>query len=199
MSTSSGVDVPQLELYGARTGNCLRAAIGLEEAGLAYGVRHVSLSRGEQRTPAHLARQPSIHETLNIALISAREGAVVVEARPSESHLNPAGTVAGGYIATILDAACGCAAHTALPPDTAYTTLELKLSYHRAITPDTGKLRAEGKLLSSGRRAAFSEAKLFDETGRLLASASSSLLVLPLRGEEPLGSAGPVPPTRELP
>jgi uncharacterized protein (TIGR00369 family) len=144
-------------------------------------------------------RQPSIHETLNIALISAREGAVVVEARPSESHLNPAGTVAGGYIATILDAACGCAAHTALPPDTAYTTLELKLSYHRAITPGTGKLRAEGKLLSSGRRAAFSEAKLFDETGRLLASASSSLLVLPLRGEEPLGSAGPIPQTRELP
>jgi uncharacterized protein (TIGR00369 family) len=144
-------------------------------------------------------RQPSIHETLNIALISAKEGAVVVEARPSESHLNAAGTVAGGYVATILDAACGCAAHTALPPDTAYTTLELKLSYHRAITPRTGKLRAEGKLLSSGRRAAFSEAKLFDGTGRLLASASSSLLVLPSRGEEPLGSAGPVPQTRELP
>lgn len=59
MSTSSGVDVPQLELYGARTGNCLRAAIGLEEAGLAYGVRHVSLSRGEQRAPAHLALNPA--------------------------------------------------------------------------------------------------------------------------------------------
>jgi GST-like protein len=59
MSTSSGVAVPQLELYGARTGNCLRAAIGLEEAGLAYGVRHVSLSRGEQRAPAHLALNPA--------------------------------------------------------------------------------------------------------------------------------------------
>jgi uncharacterized protein (TIGR00369 family) len=129
-------------------------------------------------------RQPSIHEALDIALIAADEGAVVVEAHPSDRHLNPAGTVGGGYIATILDTACACAAHTGLPSHTGYMTLELQLLYHRAITPAIGRLRAEGKLLSVGRRAAFAEAKLFDRSHRLLASASSTLLVMPLRAEE---------------
>lgn len=140
------------------------------------------------RTLLAAGRQPSIHEALDIALIAADEGAVVVEAHPSDRHLNPAGTVGGGYIATILDTACACAAHTGLPSHTGYMTLELQLLYHRAITPAIGRLRAEGKLLSVGRRAAFSEAKLFDVSHRLLASASSTLLVMPLRAEESPGT-----------
>lgn len=133
-------------------------------------------------------RQPPIHEALDIALIAADEEAVVVEAHPSDKHLNPAGTLSGGYIATILDTACACAAHAALPGHTGYTTLELQLLYHRTITPGMGRLRAEGKLLSVGRRAAFSEAKLFDVNNRLLASARSTLLVMPLRAEESSGT-----------
>jgi uncharacterized protein (TIGR00369 family) len=124
-------------------------------------------------------RQPPIHETLDIALVSADEGMVVVQARPSQRHINPAGIVQGGYMAAVLDAACGCAVHSVLAPDTGFSTLELKIAYHCAVTSGTGVVRAEGRVLSSGRRAAFSEAKLFDADKRLLASASSSLLIVP--------------------
>jgi GSH-dependent disulfide-bond oxidoreductase len=55
MSTSAKSGTPDLELHGAKTGNCLRAAIGLSEAGLPYKIRHVDLGRGEQRDEAHLA------------------------------------------------------------------------------------------------------------------------------------------------
>ena len=127
-------------------------------------------------------RQPPIHETLAIALVWAETGFVIVEAAPGERHLNPAGIVHGGYIATILDTACGCACHSALAANTGFATLELKVSYHRAVTTKTGNVRAEGRLLSISRRTAFSEAKLMDENGTLLlASASSSLILLPLR------------------
>jgi uncharacterized protein (TIGR00369 family) len=130
-------------------------------------------------------RQLPLHETLAIAFVSAEKGLVVVEAEPGERHLNPAGTVHGGYIATILDTACGCAVHSALAPNMGFSTLELKVAYHRPITPKTGRVRAEGRLLSISRRAAFSEAKLTDASGKLLASASSSLILTPL-GEQQL-------------
>jgi len=128
-------------------------------------------------------RQLPLHETLAIAFVSAEKGVVVVEASPGEGHLNPAGTVHGGYIATILDTACGCAVLSALPPNMGFSTLELKVAYHRPVTTKTGKVRAEGRLLSISRRAAFSEAKLTDASGKLLASATSSLILTPL-GEQ---------------
>jgi uncharacterized protein (TIGR00369 family) len=125
-------------------------------------------------------RQPPIHETLDITLMSAEEGLVTVEAHPGDRHLNPAGIVQGGYVAAVLDSACGCAVHSALPSRTAFSTLELKIAYHRPVTTDTGIVRAAGRLLSLGKRAAFSEAKLFDGAGKLLASATSSLILMPV-------------------
>jgi len=86
--------------------------------------------------------------------------------------------VHGGYASTLLDSACGCAVHSRLSATQAYTTLELKVSYHRKITADTGLVRAEGRVLSFGRRAAFAEAKLTDAQGRLCASATSTLLIM---------------------
>ena len=85
--------------------------------------------------------------------------------------------VHGGYAATLLDSACGCAAHSALRAGQRYTTLELKVAYHKAMTDKTGPVRAEGKVLSIGRRAAFAEARLVDSAGTLYASATSTLLV----------------------
>jgi uncharacterized protein (TIGR00369 family) len=79
--------------------------------------------------------------------------------------------------ATLLDSACGCAVHSRLTASQRYTTLELKVAYHKAITKETGLVRAEGSVLSLGKRAAFAEAKLTDARGRLYASASSTLLV----------------------
>lgn len=97
--------------------------------------------------------------------------------KTGEHAYNPLGTVHGGYAATLLDSACGCAVHSRLTEKQAYTTLELKISYHKAMTKNTGLLRAEGTVLSLGRRAAFAEAHLIDAEGRLYASATSTLLI----------------------
>jgi len=123
-------------------------------------------------------RQPAIGETLDFALVEIEEGRVVFEGTPSARVYNPIGTVHGGYAATLLDSACGCAVHTRLSAAQAYTTLELKVSYHKALTAETGPVRAEGRVITIGRRAAFTEAKLTDRAGRLYASATSTLLVM---------------------
>ena len=90
---------------------------------------------------------------------------------------NPIGTVHGGYAATMLDSACGCAVHSKLTATQGYTTLELKVAYHRPMTIDTGLVRTEAKLLSFGKRVAFAEATVTDADGRLYASATSTLLI----------------------
>ncbi len=122
--------------------------------------------------------RPPIGDTLDFTLVDAGEGWAVFEGAPSERAYNPLGTVHGGYAATLLDSACGCAVHSKLRANQIYTTLELKISYHRAVTAGVGLLRAEGRAITIGRRAAFAEAALRDTDGRLYASASSTLLVM---------------------
>lgn len=123
-------------------------------------------------------RQPPICDTLKFALVEVDEGRAVFEGVPGHHAYNPIGSVHGGYAATLLDSACGCAVHTRLSAIQAYTTLELKVAYHRALKADTGLVRAEGTVITFGRRAAFAEARLTDASGRLYASATSSLLVM---------------------
>ena len=122
-------------------------------------------------------RKPGILVALDFEFVEVEAGRAVFAATPGEHGFNPLGTVHGGYAATLLDSACGCAVHSRLKASQAYTTLELKVAYHKPITKDTGLLRAEGRVLSFGRRAAFAEAKLTDASGRLYASATSTLLV----------------------
>jgi uncharacterized protein (TIGR00369 family) len=122
-------------------------------------------------------RKPGIMLALDFEFVEIEEGRAVFEGMPGEHAYNPIGTVHGGYAATLLDSACGCAVHSRLTARQAYTTLELKVAYHKAITRDTGLMRAEGRTVSLGRRAAFAEAKLTDTNGRLYASATSTLLV----------------------
>jgi uncharacterized protein (TIGR00369 family) len=119
-----------------------------------------------------------IGETLRFALVEVEAGRVVFEATPGRHAYNPIGTVHGGYAATLLDSACGCAVHSQLTAAQAYTTLELKVAYHKAMTETTGLVRAEGRVITLGRRAAFAEATLKDTAGRLYASATSTLLVM---------------------
>lgn len=123
-------------------------------------------------------RKPGIAVTLQFDLVEVESGRAVFAGMPGEHAYNPIGSVHGGYAATLLDSACGCAVHTRLTATQAYTTLELKVAYHKAITRETGRLRAEGRVVSFGRRAAFAEATLEDEEGRLYASATSTLLVI---------------------
>lgn len=121
--------------------------------------------------------RPSIGRTLDFSLVEVGDGLAVFEGTPDERTYNPMGTVHGGYAATLLDSACGIATHSKLAPGQSYTTLELKVAYHRAMTAKTGVVRAVGSVTSFGRRVAFAEAKLTDDKGRILASASSTLLV----------------------
>ncbi|MBM7332787.1 PaaI family thioesterase [Alloalcanivorax marinus] len=119
-----------------------------------------------------------IGHTMEFALVELEEGRVVFEGRPTEKVYNPIGTVHGGYAATLLDSACGCAVHSTLDAGQGYSTAELKVAYHRAITKDTGPVRAEGKVVTKGRRLAFAEARLTDAAGKLYASATSTLILL---------------------
>jgi uncharacterized protein (TIGR00369 family) len=125
-------------------------------------------------------RGPPIADTLKFVLAEVERGRAVFRGTPGPHAYNPIGVVHGGYAATLLDSACGVAVHSMLEPGQGYTTLELKVAYHRAITNDTGPVEAVGKVLSFGRRVAFSEAQLSDANGRLLASATSTLLVFEL-------------------
>ena len=122
-------------------------------------------------------RMPGIGRSLGFTLVEVDEGRAVFEGDPGPHAYNPIGTVHGGYAATLLDSACGCAVHSRLRADQGYTTLELKIAYHKAMTDRTGPVRAEGRVVSLGRRTGFAEATLKDAAGVLYASATSTLLV----------------------
>jgi len=133
---------------------------------------------GLEKLQAIFARGgPGIGRTLGFRLHTLEAGFVVFEGEPNESVYNPIGTVHGGYAATLLDSAVGCAVHSRLKAGQGYTTLELKVAYHKAMTKETGPVRAEGRVVTLGRRAAFAEGRLIDAEGRLYASATSTLLV----------------------
>ena len=122
-------------------------------------------------------QRPSMYESLGFWLVEADAGRAVFEGVPGVNAFNPFGTVHGGYAAALLDSACGTAVHASLTADQAYTTLELKIQYHRAITLETGRVRAEGKLVTRGQRVAFANGQLASVNGDLLASATSTLLL----------------------
>jgi len=136
-------------------------------------------SSGLEQPRAMMAsgRKPGIAESLLFDITEIELGRVVFAGVPGEHAYNPIGTVHGGYAATLLDSACGCAVHSRLAANQAYTTLELKVAYHKAITRETGMVRAEGVVLNLGRKVAFAEGKLTDSAGRLYASATSTLLL----------------------
>src|ERR1700757_2218819 len=108
--------------------------------------------------------------TLGYDITEAESGRVVVTAEPKEIHLNPAGTVHGGLAATMLDSCMGLAIHSTLEKGVGSTTLEFKISLVRPVTPETGRIKAEGVVLScGGRRVGTAEGRITDQQGRLLA------------------------------
>ncbi len=129
------------------------------------------------RALMRVGRMSGIGKSLDFTLVEVEEGKAVFAGTPGPHAYNPIGTVHGGYAATLLDSACGCAVHSRLRADQGYTTLELKIAYHKAMTEKTGTVRAEGRVVTMGRRAAFSEATIKDADGVLYASATSTLLV----------------------
>jgi uncharacterized protein (TIGR00369 family) len=125
-------------------------------------------------------RKAPMIEKLGLDLVEIERGHAVFEGTPDRSLYNPIGVVHGGYAATLLDSACGIAVHSQLGPGRSHTTLELKISYLRGLTSESGTVRAVGRVTSMGRRVAFAEATLHDGTGRLCATATSTLLVFDL-------------------
>lgn len=125
-----------------------------------------------------------IGETMGFDLVEIERGHAVFEGTPDHSVYNPMGAVHGGYAATLLDSACGIATHSTLGPNRGHTTLELKVSYVRGLSDQSGKVRATGRVINAGRRVAFAEATLHDGAGRLCATATSTLLVFDIEQKE---------------
>src|ERR1700733_13770809 len=133
---------------------------------------------------------PPIMKTLSFSLSEIGDGFSVFEGDTGPHLLNPLGIVHGGWALMLIDSAAGCAAHTLIPAGNSYTTIETKANFSRAITKDTGRVRAEGRAVSRGRRIISCEARVVDATGRLLAHGTSTLMVL--AGDAPAKPA-PVP------
>ncbi|MBR1124597.1 PaaI family thioesterase [Bradyrhizobium lablabi] len=119
----------------------------------------------------------TIARTLGYDVTEAANGRVVVTAEPGDIHLNPAGTVHGGFAATLLDSCMGLAVQSTLEKGVGQTTLEFKISLVRPITPETGEIRAEGIVLSRGRRVGTAEGRITDRAGRLLAHGTTTCLI----------------------
>ena len=122
-----------------------------------------------------------IAQTLDFQLVEVSEGRAVFQGRPGPAHLNPMGTVHGGWYATLLDSALGCAVHTMMPPGRGYTTAELGINLVKAIGPKVQRVRAEGRVLHCGRQLATAEARLVGPDGTLYAHATTTCLVFELK------------------
>ena len=126
--------------------------------------------------------QPPMCATLGFHLAEASDGYARFDGVPEFRHYNPIGTVHGGFAATLLDSALGCAVFTTLAKGEAWTTLELKLNLVRPINKDTGTVRAEGRIIHRGRTVATAEGTVKDKAGKLYAHATTTCMVFPARG-----------------
>jgi len=125
--------------------------------------------------------QPPISETLGFHLVEAEPGRAVFAGTPELRHYNPIGTVHGGFAAALLDSALACAIFATMRKGDVWTTLELKINYVRAMTTETGLVRAEGRVIHRGRSVATSEGDLKDAAGRLYAHATTTCMIFPAK------------------
>jgi uncharacterized protein (TIGR00369 family) len=121
---------------------------------------------------------PPIMKLLGYRLAQVEEGLAVFECEPAEQHYNPIGVVHGGLAMTLLDSAMGCCVHTRLPLGKGYTTLEVKINLVRAITVQTGTLRATGRVIHFGGKTATADGRLEDSQGKLYAHGTTTCIIL---------------------
>lgn len=124
---------------------------------------------------------PPIARTLDFQLLEVDAGRALFQGTPGPAHLNPMGGIHGGWYATLLDSALGCAVHTMMPAGRAYTTTQLHVNLVRAIGSKAPRVRAEGKVIHCGRQLATAEARLYGPDGTLYAHATTTCLVFELR------------------
>ena len=154
----------------------LKAGVG---AGLANPADIAGLTGLEQMQAMLEGRLPYPHiaDTLDFSLVEVGEGRAVFQGQPQLKHYNPLGTVHGGWYATLLDSAVGCAVHTAMPVGRAYTTAELSVNIVRAASHKSGPLRAIGTVVHAGRQLATAEGRIVGPDGKLYAHATTTCLV----------------------
>ena len=124
---------------------------------------------------------PPIARTLHFQLLEVDAGRALFQGTPGREHFNPMGGIHGGWYATLLDSALGCAVHTMMPKGRGYTTAELGVNLVRAIGAKAPRVRAEGKVIHCGRQLATAEARLYGPDGTLYAHATTTCLVFELR------------------
>jgi uncharacterized protein (TIGR00369 family) len=156
--------------YGASPYGVVPAAIAKTMPGLQLLTEIM-----EGRLPA-----PPIQQGLDFRIVQVSMGHTAFAGTPKFEYYNPLGSVHGGYTAALLDSCMACAVHSTLEAGYSYATLEIKINYVRAITTDTGEVRAEGKVINSGRRIATAEGRLLDSAGKLYAHGTTTCLILAL-------------------
>ncbi len=125
--------------------------------------------------------RPPITTTLRFWLVEASLGHAEFQGTPAFEHYNPLGSVHGGWMATLLDSCVGCAVHTLLPPGKAYTTLELKVNFVKALTDRVPLVRAVGDVIHPGNRVATADGQLVGPDGTLYAHATTTCLIFDAR------------------
>jgi uncharacterized protein (TIGR00369 family) len=122
---------------------------------------------------------------MGFALVEVAHGLAVFECTPDESVYNPIGVVHGGLVCTMADSAAGCAVQSTLEAGVAYTSIDINVTYLRPLTKDSGLIRATGRLTKPGRKVAYATVEVTDRTGKLVAQATSSCLVMDNRDTAP--------------
>ena len=164
-----------------RVGAILEAGVGCGVASPAQVAGKTGLEVMQAMLRGELP-YPPIARTLDFMVIDVGHGTAVFQGRPKFDHYNPLGSVHGGWFATLLDSALGCAVHTMMPPGRGYTTAELSVNLVRAITTDVPRVRAEGRVVHGGRQLATADARLVGPDGKLYAHATTTCLVFELPG-----------------
>jgi uncharacterized protein (TIGR00369 family) len=123
---------------------------------------------------------PPIQQALDFRILQVERGRTIFAGIPKFEYYNPLGSVHGGYIAALLDSCMACAVHSTLEAGFSYATVEIKINYVRAVTSETGEVRAEGKVINAGKRIATAEGRLVDSAGKLYAHGTTTCLILTL-------------------
>jgi uncharacterized protein (TIGR00369 family) len=119
-----------------------------------------------------------IASTLNFTLAEVAHGRAVFEGEPARFLYNPLGTVHGGWAATLLDSALGCAVQSTLPAGKGYTTVDLSVKFVRAVTEHVKRVRCEATIVHAGGSIATAQGRVVDEAGTLYAHGTTTCLIL---------------------
>ncbi|MFL6088869.1 MAG: PaaI family thioesterase [Aeromicrobium sp.] len=141
---------------------------------------------------------PPAAVTAGITFVDVGDGWARFELEPQERQYNPLGTVHGGILSTLADTALGIAVSTQLPRGSGFTSLDLIMKFTRSATVDRGLLTCEARVVTSGRRVATAEATIADASGRLIAHAVSTCLIIPSPGPDGAAAAGRLPEWQRL-